>query len=60
MQEFGESIVKVYRLNRAVVFKACSGGLRSDLSNLKDYVSTLMEVIQQGSTNLKLQLNTPN
>ena len=58
--EFGEQVVvKVMRLNKTLVFKGCGGGLKPDFSNIKDFVSTLLEVIQQGCTNQNLQLNTP-
>jgi len=36
-----------------------SAPLTSDLSNLPDFLSAISEVISQGFTNRKLQLETP-
>jgi DUF438 domain-containing protein len=46
LEAFGTHIlVTIMRLNKQVVLKPCGGQLRQDLSNLKDFLSVLKEVI---------------
>lgn len=57
--EFGDHIVcKLMLLNKAEAFKSCGGGLKSDLSNLREFFNTLIEIIRKGTAVLNLQ-NTP-
>ena len=62
--DFGDAVIsRVMRPNTNVgkVLEAagCPGGLAKDLQNLIEYMNILLEIIQQGTTNVKLHLETP-
>ena len=59
ISDFGDQIVvRIMRLNKSFVFKSC-GALKPDCANIKEFLTTIQEVVQQGCTNQNLQLNTP-
>ena len=60
VSSFGDHVViRVMRLDKVAALRGCGGGLRNDMSNLKEFLSILQDIITQGCTNLKLQLETP-
>ena len=53
--EFADQVVvRIMRLNKGQVFKGCGGALKPDFANIKDYLNTVQEVVQQGCTNQNL------